>query len=560
MIGLGVAAMLVTLDPWLDVLVENVIIGATSINFGFIVIKWLNLNWQWNKLAKHIHSCFSLYLALACATIILNLLNTGITVFIVDTNHPLHFIMQFFAVAAFVMTHLSAMTGGYHGFISTRSKMEASCGGDEAGATWRFDCPISDDNILVGKSKPDIRHFFKATGIGAMLLLLAIAIYGPFIFLTAGTTFEYYIAGNLSIFGTSLILPVIFLLARQVPRTKMKLHRGILIVIIVTSSTVATINAVPFLTSSSAVTSLEMQFNASFGTSWRNTIPASTSNHFRHRPVALKDIILTIPIPAVDEQFDIPYMQDKGRTLRFDWYAPRGASMTSNKLPTIIALHPGSWRYLDKGAWNVVPTSRYIADQGFIVIDAQYGLHDDSAGAFTMRDMIMEIGTLTRFLEANADTYHVDLSRTYFLGRSAGGQLALVAGMAYQSPYFAGNFSTVLECRGIIAFYPPSDLKHLNNTAGMKLFGVPMEQMWHFNPVNLTTPTSPPALLFHGTSDDVVPIRQSEYLQQQMRSNGRTCILGTLSGGGHLFDLFYNNFYNQICVYYVERFLVLTDG
>ncbi|NMC08529.1 MAG: hypothetical protein GYA24_25190, partial [Candidatus Lokiarchaeota archaeon] len=31
MIGLGVAAMLVTLDPWLDVLVENVIIGATSI-------------------------------------------------------------------------------------------------------------------------------------------------------------------------------------------------------------------------------------------------------------------------------------------------------------------------------------------------------------------------------------------------------------------------------------------------------------------------------------------------------------------------------------------------
>ena len=559
MISLGIAAMHVTFDLWLDVLVEGLIAGTTALNLLFIVIKWSSLNWKRNALANKIHDCFSRYLAFACGTILLNLLATAVNVFIVDWINPLHYIADGLATAFFIATHLFAIAGGYLAFVTSRMGTERGCEDHGNVPVWRFDCPITDDPILPRNRRLNIPAIFKATGIGAMLLLLAIAVYGPFIFLTAGPSIEYWMAGNLSIFMTFLIVLVTFLLARLVPRTKRPLHRSILVIIIATTSTIAAINTIPFFTSTTSVASIKQQFDSAFGSLWESRIPASVSNHFRDRPVALKDIILSIPIPEVDERFDVPYMQHKGKILKFDWYGPAGISTTSKRLPVVIALHPGSWKRFDKGWSNVVPTSRYIADQGYIVVDAQYGLHNDSAGAFTLKDMIMEIGNLTWLLETNAGEYHADLSRTYFLGRSAGGHLALVAGLAYNSSYFAGNFSSLVHCHGIIAFYPAADLRRLMGSAdNEKLFGVPMADFWHFNPVNLTSSSSPPVLVYHGTTDSVIPIAHSEYLKHQLLASGRIGILGTFSGAEHMFDLFYNNFYNQVCIYFLERFLAIT--
>ncbi|MEX2716091.1 MAG: alpha/beta hydrolase family protein [Candidatus Sigynarchaeota archaeon] len=557
MIVLGIAGMLVLFDLWLDVLVEDVIIGTTLLNLAFIVIKWTNLNWRRNALAKRIHAHFSRYLAVACATIGASMLVTAVNVFIVDLKNPLHFLVDAIAIATFITTHLFAIAGGYLAYVSTRMGIEYGC--EDGGSTpvWRFDCPITDDPAPARKM--NVLEFLKNTSIGVMLLLLAIAVYGPFIFMTAGPSVEYWLAGNLSIFGVFLIVPVIFLLARQVPRTRSKRHRLLLLSVVITSSAIAAFNTIPLFSSSTSIGSLERQFASTFGTAWRTSIPASASSRFRDRPVALKDIILTIPIPAVDERHDIPYMEDKGKTLRFDWYGPAGISATSKLLPVIIALHPGSFRYWDKGPSNVPPTSRYMADQGFIVVDVQYGLYNGSAGTFTIKDMIVEIATLTRFLEAHANEYHVDLSRTYFLGRSSGSTLALVAGLAYDAPYFAGNFSSLLDCRGIIAFYAPTNISHLMGPAGgEELFGVPAAEFWHFNPIELVSPSSPPVLCFHGTADGVVPIAQAEAFQARMVAIGAPCILGTFNGAGHMFDIFYNNFYNQVCIYYMERFLALT--
>ncbi|MBN2150264.1 MAG: alpha/beta hydrolase, partial [Candidatus Lokiarchaeota archaeon] len=480
MICLGVVAMATSLPFWLDVIVEDVTIGTTALNLGFIVIKAMNLNWMRNPLAKRIHTFFSWYLTTACFSIAANMLVTLVNVFVQRRDNPLHFLVPALSLGLFTITHLLAIAGGYLSYVSTRASLV--CEEEAHVPVWRFECVIADDPIPKSAINPKV--ILKITGIGFLLLLLATAIYGPFIFLAAGASVEYWVAGNLSIFNVFLIVLAIFLLARQVPRTKRKLHRGILIAIIAVSGSIAALNAYPLLSSQSTIDSLDQQFHDSFGVDCVANIAADVSARFRDMPVALKDIMLSLPIPLVDERHDVAYMEDKGQTLRFDWYGPLGISATTRRLPLVIAIHGGTWRYLDKGAWNVIPTSRYIADQGYIVVDVQYGLHNDSAGAFTMKDMVVEIATLTRFLETNAGDYHVDLNRTFFLGRSVGAQLALVAGLAYESPYFSGNYSPLLDCRGIIAFYPPADLSSvMAESDPEQLFGVPVADFWHFNPV-----------------------------------------------------------------------------
>jgi acetyl esterase/lipase len=554
MVCAGIVAMLSFLDPWLDILLEDIIIGTSALNMAFLVILQTSLNWKKNPVAARIHRHFSGYLAAACATIIANVLVTATDVLVQSLASPLHGLARALAIAMFVLTHLLAIAGGYRS-VTTSRMGERSDGGSGIPA-WRFDGPITDDPDQ--EQMPAMKVALKASGIGSMILLLALAVYGPFVFLGAGDSIQYWAAGNLSIFAVFLILPVIFLLARQVPRTRRTVHKLLLATVIIASSTIAVVNTVPLIASTTATSSIEEQFNSAFGAGWAAAIPGSVSSHFRSRPVAIKDIVLAMPILATDELVDIPYMQDKGQWLKFDWYGPAGISATNTLLPLIIALHPSSWRMLDKGASNVIPTSRYLASQGYVVVDVQYGLCNDSAGSFSLKDMVLEIATLTRFLDTNAIRYHVNLSCTFFLGRSAGAHLALVAGLGYGLAYFAGNFSASMVCRGVVAYYPATDLgSAMDTNASLYFFGVPMVEYGFFNPVDLVSPSCPPVLCFHGTADGIIPVEETTRFREVMVASGGTCIAGIFDGAGHMFDIFYNNFYNQICIYYIERFLAL---
>jgi acetyl esterase/lipase len=150
------------------------------------------------------------------------------------------------------------------------------------------------------------------------------------------------------------------------------------------------------------------------------------------------------------------------------------------------------------------------------------------------------------------------VSRTFFLGRSAGAHLALVCGLGHDDPYFAGNYSVGFDCAGIIPFYPPANMSRIFDSSDAALFGVPYSQFTYFNPVDLVSPTSPPVLCFQGLADKLVFPIHSRELQAAMDNADRTCILGEFPHAGHAFDIFFNYQYNQVCIYYAERFLALN--
>nr|MDO8085260.1 hypothetical protein [Candidatus Sigynarchaeum springense] len=58
----------------------------------------------------------------------------------------------------------------------------------------------------------------------------------------------------------------------------------------------------------------------------------------------------------------------------------------------------------------------------------------------------------------------------------------------------------------------------------------------------------------------LVPPVHSRDLKAAMDISGRDCILGEFPYVGHAFDIFYNYPYNQVCIYYLERFLALRTA
>ncbi|HME55665.1 MAG TPA: alpha/beta hydrolase [Candidatus Lokiarchaeia archaeon] len=536
----------------------NVMLAITiAANIFFVIMGHVYLNFNKNKQAAQINWFFSGYLIGSCLMLMANIFITLTTTLVIDPQSSLHGITLTAGIAMNAVTHLMQLLACAGVYKIARSRPADDTRTIEP--AWNYARPVVDDASWT--FKPTLTKILKVIGVCFIFLVYVLSIIAPTFFFGQGPGVIYWVAGDLSMTFVLFLVPMTIIMIRHVPRTKLKRDRVLLVSFVIVGCVLVGINLVPIVqTMTTTIPSLDRQFETAFGSNWENKIPDKVRDNFRVEAISLKDMLYTMPVPVVSETFNVTYMIDKGLALKFDWYGPSGVSATSAQLPVIIALHPGSWRYYDKGVANNFPVSQYLASEGYIVVDAQYGLYNGSAGTFTLRDMIREIGRLTNYLALNANEFHVNVSRAFFLGRSAGAHLSLVAGLGYDNPFFANNFSISLHCLGIIPYYAPTNMSLFFNASEQILFGVSPSEFQFFNPVDLVSPTSPPVLCFQGLADGLVNPLNAYQLQDAMAARGRTCILGMFPNDGHEFDVFYNYFYDQVCVYYIERFLAILTN
>ncbi|MGV9173759.1 MAG: prolyl oligopeptidase family serine peptidase, partial [Promethearchaeia archaeon] len=67
----------------------------------------------------------------------------------------------------------------------------------------------------------------------------------------------------------------------------------------------------------------------------------------------------------------------------------------------------------------------------------------------------------------------------------------------------------------------------------------------------------PPCLIFHGTSDSMVPTENSYEIQEECKENQINCILAKMPFVGHAFD--FSSSLKVMSSYYMERWLYLTN-
>jgi acetyl esterase/lipase len=281
--------------------------------------------------------------------------------------------------------------------------------------------------------------------------------------------------------------------------------------------------------------SLPARCDDAFGKTHQQRDPFRFADLFRH--AATSDVVVTTHVYA--------------QKLKLDLYQAKDAREAQ---PLIVMIHGGSW---NRGSKEQLPEmNRYLAHARYAVAAINYR-HTPQWQFPAQADDIFHA---LDFLKAHADEFHIDATRIILIGRSAGAQLALSAGYSGKEP----------AIRGIVAFYPPTDLifgyDHpsaryvLDSKEVLReyLGGTPAQKHDVYvaaSPTNFVNPTTPPTLLIHGGLDSVVWPVHSEMLDAQLQSARVPHLYLSLGWATHGCDANLNGPSGQLSRYAIDRFL-----
>ncbi len=397
-------------------------------------------------------------------------------------------------------------------------------------------------------------------------------------------------------FSTPLVVgvytPIGILLAFLIKSKKRKGHKQPFWIVFYLVGIIVIVNIIPIIhTQFYTNYSLDAQFTEVLGANWESKISDDELIKMRNYQYSFFDNLYNYEIEK-NAKYNIPYLTDKpslikcdeseNQTFYFDAYLPPEISFGKGQklLPVLIFLHG---EVEDKGPWNANYTSQYLANQGYLVCDMNYGYitrneHGDNYNGYTLRQVVEQIGNFTKFLYQKRNYYHADLSNVYFSGRHLGGGLALICGLGYKTT-LNGVFSSEMEIRGVIPLYPISDIgekedgwyRHMSSRGHGWIEGESDKEDEDYNPDwddlnpikiidNDISPEGslPIVLLFTGTHDYMIPMKYTENFVQTMKKNGHDIIVGYYLLGSDGYDGSHLSPWGQSVIYYYERFLALT--
>jgi acetyl esterase/lipase len=294
------------------------------------------------------------------------------------------------------------------------------------------------------------------------------------------------------------------------------------------------------------------QFRGVFGDAEPRTMPAAPP---RPTPLVLADVLRGVRLGPVRKR-RLAYIQRGERALELDLYQPAQAVAAA---PCLVVVHGGSWQGGDS---NQIPElNSYLAARGYVVAALNYRLLPEHPFPAARDDVLAAID----FLKTNAADLGIDPRQFVLLGRSAGGQLALLVAYTASDP----------AIRGAIAFYPPTDLVYGYEHPARKAVhdGIPVIERYLGGsptsvpevyaaaaPITHTGPSCPPTLLIHGGRDNLVSPVQSERLARRLAAAGCQHFYLNLPWATHGCDVNFSGPSGQISTYTIERFLAAATS
>lgn len=240
--------------------------------------------------------------------------------------------------------------------------------------------------------------------------------------------------------------------------------------------------------------------------------------------------------------------------LMLDLYgAPQGAR------PLVVAVHGGSWTGGDSTQLSAL--YHRLAARGVAVAALNYPLAPEAVFPAQTDAVVQAVA----WLRAQGAGLGVDPRRVVLFGRSAGGHLALRAGLSGDVPDLAG----------VIGLYAPTDLgwgwdhptnpRVLDTPATLAAFlgGTPDQVPGQFadsSVLDCARDRSPPTLLIHGGGDELVWHAHSERLHARLQGLGVRSLLLSLPWATHGCEALLGSPSGQLTAWAVEDFLERVWG
>jgi acetyl esterase/lipase len=211
------------------------------------------------------------------------------------------------------------------------------------------------------------------------------------------------------------------------------------------------------------------------------------------------------------------------------YYPPLSTPMPA---PVVMFIHGGGWQGGDKtSSIGMVDVPR-LTKRGYVVVSINYRMYP-----FVFPAYVEDAKCAVRHLRANAGFYRIDPARVGVWGHSAGGHIAAMLGVTSSGVYegnggYAG-FSSQVDA--VATYAGAFDVTALQDFPTMssefdRLFG---NNKAAASPITYVTPGDVPFLIFHGTMDKSIHIRQAQNTYNRLGAAGVSAQMLTVVNGSH---------------------------
>ena len=268
----------------------------------------------------------------------------------------------------------------------------------------------------------------------------------------------------------------------------------------------------------------------------------------RNVPLSLNSLIAGVDIGQLRLTKGVRLGAPEGVPLTVDIYQP----MTTGPHPVIVQIYGGAWQRGSPG--NDAGFAARLASRGHVVFAIDYR----HAPAWKWPAQLHDVQAALTWVRAHAREYGGDASKMALMGRSAGSQLAMVAGL--QDP----GVSAVISYYGPVNLTqgwrepPRPDPIGSRDVLETYIGGTPdqmPERYRNASPISYVSARAPRTLLIYGSRDHIVQPRYGRQLHDALVAAGARSELIEIPWGDHAFDALPGGLSGQVALFHTERFL-----
>jgi acetyl esterase len=254
---------------------------------------------------------------------------------------------------------------------------------------------------------------------------------------------------------------------------------------------------------------------------------------------------LLIGYSSANAQQKILYKQIDDTKLYMEIYNPESMD-SAKKYPVIVFYFGGGWSSGSTSQFE--PHAKYFTQRGMVCVLVDYRVKERQQT--TPFESLKDAKSSIRFLRENANKFHIDTSKIVASGGSAGGHLAAATALIDDYNESSDNKSTSCIPNALVLYNPVID-----NGPGGYGYNKIGEAYKNFSPLHNIREGMPPAIIFLGTNDQIIPVETAKYFQKAMEKVKSQCVLKLYEGQGHGFFNYKNLENYKKTVFETDAFL-----